>query len=741
LQEMLINDYEQEYIAQTSDAVSSCIKNAQKKAQVLADSLAANAEINAALQNQNRQQLESLAIPIFKQWTQTHHISQLNFLTPEGTMLLRAQKPEQYGDNMTTRKAVATGINSKQQVMAVEQGATGFGIRCLTPLLEENSLLGFFEVGISLEESVGEALLDLRQGEYSISSLQNNKTALLWKKSAPQVSLEAADLKELMQGKIVNRRTNDGNLILCLVPINDIDGQTIAYVQGEIPRDKFVAAEKKAQTRSLLVVLVSLVLLSGVAYLVLHRALRHLLPLRNTMLRVEEGDLTEEVNLNAQDEIGVLAHSFASLLDRFRHVMYSLFTSSARLTNNSYFLNDIATSAVIKLENSAEKLHQVGTKLKEAGQNLEQADTGVEEIAGASTMVAEQAQNLETTYLKLSESAQQGREEMQKFEEMGRLLTERGQTTVEKAQQLELMSRDIGEITSTIMNVSGQTNLLALNAAIESARAGEQGRGFAVVAEEIRKLAEETAGYTRQISGLISEVQENIRSFTVEIDSMSSAIEEENHTTIKVIQSMDQIIDQIMQIQDAVMDITAAMEEQSASSQEISAVVSSVSENMSSLITVLDQVVEDVKQQTGNFSGILNVSGQTNEISEDFRDVISHYILPDEVVLKQVIDDHHGFVSKYQYIVEHDLYSDPASVPTHLQCRLARWVSTIKNEQTNDVYHRLVEKAHEKVHLLAREAVNFNNTGNKQEANKRIKEMQLASQDITKALEKLIQAL
>ena len=152
-----------------------------------------------------------------------------------------------------------------------------------------------------------------------------------------------------------------------------------------------------------------------------------------------------------------------------------------------------------------------------------------QEVSEASVNLAErsreQAVALEETSAALEEITATVRSSTENMKETRMLVhsartstaasTEVVERTVNAMQRIETASREISQIIGVIDEIAFQTNLLALNAGVEAARAGEAGKGFAVVAQEVRELAQRSAGAAKEIKALInnsgSEVLEGVR--------------------------------------------------------------------------------------------------------------------------------------------------------------------------------------------------------------------------------------
>lgn len=148
---------------------------------------------------------------------------------------------------------------------------------------------------------------------------------------------------------------------------------------------------------------------------------------------------------------------------------------------------------------------------------------------------------------------------------------------------IEAQASKIQDITSMIDSISFQTNILALNAAIEAARAGEQGRGFSVVANEVRALAKQVEGHSREIKNLIEATVSTTKEGVVEMQKAHSSVKQIKDAISLTNFSITHIIDSTQQQHSDMSDVSNALNYLDDSTQATTSLVDQTAASASSL--------------------------------------------------------------------------------------------------------------------------------------------------------------
>jgi len=233
-----------------------------------------------------------------------------------------------------------------------------------------------------------------------------------------------------------------------------------------------------------------LLLLSAILFMVVRSVVRRMTrPLVDLVNGLQNSDLTREIPIESQDEIGEAARAFNAYNAGLRGKILEVSGYAGRVASGS---TELAASAE-EMERAVADIAKVSENLKRSG----------EHVAGA---MAELADNASLVATHTRESQEETKEAVKDTARSA----EAGQGAVEGMGEIQTVTGQIVQAVRVIQDIARQTNLLSLNAAIEAAKAGAQGKGFAVVAEEVRKLAERSRGAAKEIEELIQRTQDAV---------------------------------------------------------------------------------------------------------------------------------------------------------------------------------------------------------------------------------------
>ena len=283
-----------------------------------------------------------------------------------------------------------------------------------------------------------------------------------------------------------------------------------------------------------------------------------------TMSRVADGDLTVQLRIYANDEIGELGKSINRMLDSTRSMIASISGTATELADSAHIL-------------SAGN-EQIATSSEQVASQSSTVATASEEMAATSMEIAQNCSLAAESSRQGLELAVQGVAVVQQSVSGMNRIAEKVKQSAATVETLGSRSDQIGQIVGTIEDIADQTNLLALNAAIEAARAGEQGRGFAVVADEVRALAERTTRATQEIGQMIRVIQSETKGAVASMQQGVDEVELGTRDAAKSGEALVNIRNQIDAVAQQINQIATAAEEQMATTTEITNNIQQITE-------------------------------------------------------------------------------------------------------------------------------------------------------------------
>ncbi|WP_426451207.1 methyl-accepting chemotaxis protein [Paenibacillus sp. S-38] len=415
-----------------------------------------------------------------------------------------------------------------------------------------------------------------------------------------------------------------GTWVTIVYPMKDSSGKIFAYFGVDTDASMVEKGMNSLIVNSLLILAVFMIITLIAQYLIARKTLSPIKDLIHGIDQVSAGHLDVEIKTGA-DDLGVINEKFNLMVKKMNDTMLKVQETSFQVADSAKALYSNSDRSSKSAESIGGNIKEIAGSIKVQEQSSMETSRSITEMAAVIQMIATNSADVSDEAYAVEKKSIQGDEVVQTMADQMVLITETVKSTSDAVNSLEKRSQEIGSILEMITGIANQTNLLALNAAIEAARVGEHGKGFAVVAGEVRKLAEQSQTSANQISVLIKEIQNEIRSAAVAMDQGTQVVEKGMQVAEATGQLFTEIRNATKRVSSQIQEVSAAAQEISAGTDQISATAGELTSSVSKTAANAGQIAQSVDDQKKYMESIVEASNTLSGMSEELKELLEQF--------------------------------------------------------------------------------------------------------------------